>query len=266
MNTSALDFLKRHPNYAFRTISGFYPLNGELLRKFRNVLFWDHICENEEMDWSSGRIQTFLKYFKDKKGKLNSILHYNTRVSWSVEFIKRFEPLWYWDILGEKAEIQNNGLIQDAFKKQLEPVNTWIASIHERFSDSRKETPNLDNSYLIQPQQWTLEEIEMQKDKIDWYEISIDGRLCDWNLEFLLSYEKYIDFDALIGNQKAWVECFGKLSDSEIEDILGSKEVQAKVDYSGEIIEMDEIERSHFEIPKCLTYEYFVKNKWLKEI
>ena len=262
MSDKEIEFLKRYPTYAFHAISGFYPLSGEQLRKYRNVLFWDDICENEEIDWSVGLVQTFLKYLKDEKGKLNSILHYNSKIPWTLEFIKQFETLWYWDILGEQDEIQKNDLIQQVFKKHLDPVNAWIASINNRYADSRKETSNLDNITPIQPVQWTLEEIQMQKDKLDWFEMSIDGRLCDWNLEFLVAYEKHIDFGALIGNRTAWVNCFGKLNDSDIDIILGNKELISKVDYSEKIIEMDEIERSQIEIPKCLTYEYFLKNNW----
>lgn len=354
MNTPELDFLKRHPNYAFHAISGFYPLTGEQLRKYRNVLFWDEICENEEIEWSVGLVQTFLKYLKDKKGKLNSTLHYNNKLPWSIELIKHFETLWYWDVLGEKAEIQNNELVQRVFKKQLQPVNAWIASNDLKTSpesdkflkkkyeakpwllyttrqqierDSKIDWNSLSSSVhfkwthdfirdyqdkldwrtlscnssiqwtdemifefqdkifwgglevtvdklgkkqtCIEPgltvlsgKCWTQDQIAIYRDKIDWHTLSICERSSQWDSNHLTAFEKYIDIGALSANRKAWVNCFGKLIDSDIDSILGNKELQAKVDFSEKIIEMDEIERSHVEIPKCLTYEYFLKNNW----
>lgn len=258
---SELDFLKRYPNYAFRAISGFYPLSGEQLKKYRHVLFWRDIYENEEIDWSVGLIQTFLKYLKDEKGKLNSILHYNNKLPWSVELIKQFESLWYWDILGKKSQIQHSELIQKIFEQHLKPVNAWITSINSRFADSRKEALTFDKVVSIKPVQWTREEIEKHKDKLDWFELSIDGNQYNWNFEFLIAFEKHIDFGALTGNREAWVNCFGKLNDADIEALLGDKELQAKVDYSEKIIKMDDIERSHFKIPECLTFEYFITPK-----
>jgi len=261
MNTAELDFLRKHPSYAFHAISGFYPLNGELLRKYREVIFWDDASENEEIDWSDGLIQTFLKYLKDEKGKLNSILHYNNKLPWSVEFIRQFETLWYWDILGEKDEIKNNSIIQLSFQKYLEPVNAWIASLKRPTIDSKTVVDFSGTKSSTEVKALSFAEIEMQKDNINWYSFSLDGRTCNWDFELLKALEKYVDFDALCANRKAWVTCFGKLSEDEIDSILGDSKVQTQVVYSVPQIERSVIEKSHYEIPKCLTFEYFINNR-----
>lgn len=160
MNSPELDFLKNHPSYAFHAISGFYPLNGELLRKYKDVLCWDEICENEEINWSTELIQTFLKYLSDEKGKLNAILHYNNKLPWSVEFIRQFETLWYWDILGEKCEIQNNTLIQRAFEKHLKPVNAWLSSLKGSIANFGTAKRVLNCKYSPDITALSLEEVE----------------------------------------------------------------------------------------------------------
>lgn len=259
MNTPEVQFLKKHPTYAFNAISGFYPLNGELLRKHRNVLFWDDICENEEIDWSIGLVQTFLKNFKDEKGKLNSILHYNRKLPWSVEFIRQFETLWYWDILGEKSEIQNNPLIQKTFEKHLEPVNAWIASLKRPIANSKAVNSFSGNNHSPEIRALSLGEVEMQKDNIDWVTFSVDGRTCNWDFQFLKAFEEFIDFSQLCGNRKAWVNCFGKLTEEEIDSILGDREVQEQVIYFVPEIVMSDIEKSHYEIPECLTFDYYIR-------
>ena len=351
MNKPELDFLKSHPTYAFRTISGFYPLTGEMLRKYRNVLFWDCICENESIDWSSGLILAFLKYFKEDNKKINSLLHFNPKLPWSVEFIKQFETLWYWDILGEKAEIKNSAEIQQSFKKYLEPVNAWIASndlrakthdsdkfwkkryqaepwllyttrhqiesdkkidwvslsssdhlkwthdfirdyqdklnwqalscntsihwtnemifefqdkifwggLEVTFNKQGKEKTFIDPGFTIFSNKcWTPDEIELFHDKIDWYTLSINENSCQWSYNLLTTHEKFIDFDALGGNRQAWVDCFGKLTDEEVESILANKEMQSKVEYPKEPEYEDEEEASHSRIPFCMTFEYFL--------
>lgn len=261
MNTAELDFLRKNPSYSFHAISGFYPLNGELLRKYRDVIFWDDVSENEEIEWSTGLVQTFLKYLKDEKGKLNSILHYNNKLPWSVEFIRHFETLWYWDILGEKSEIQNNSLIQKTFEKHLEPVNAWIASLKKPITNSVTVKSFSGNNHSPEIRPLSLEEVEIQKNNIDWVAFSVDERTCNWDFQFLNAFEEFIDFSQLCGNRKAWVNCFGKLTEEEIDSILGDREVQAKVIYTVPQIEMSDIEKSHYEIPQCLTFEYFMNNR-----
>ena len=260
MNTPEVQFLKKHPSYAFNAISGFYPLNGELLRKYRDVLFWDDVCENEEIEWSTGLVQTFLKYLIDKKGKLNSILHYNKRLPWSIEFIKHFETLWYWDILGEKSKIQNNLLIQKTFEKHLEPVNAWIASLKRPINTGTVKS-SLGNNHGSEIKALSLGEVEMRKNNIDWVTFSVDERTCNWDFQFLNSFEKFIDFSQLCGNRKASVNCFGKLTEEEIDSILGDREVHEQVVYFVPQIAMSDIEKSHYEIPECLTFEYFLKSQ-----
>lgn len=260
MNTAELDFLKKHPSYAFHAISGFYPLNGELLRKYRDVIFWGDVSENEEIEWSAGLVQTFLKYLKDEKGKLNSTLHYNSKLPWSVEFIRHFETLWYWDILGEKSEIQNNSLIQNTFEKHLEPVNAWIASL--RISNSRAVSSFSKNNQSSEINALSLEEVEIQKSDIDWVAFSVDERTCNWDFQFLKAFENFIDFSQLCVNRKAWVNCFGKLTEKEIDSILGDKELCERVVYFAPQTAMSDIEKSHYEIPECLTYEFFLSSNW----
>lgn len=264
MNINEVEFLKKHPTYAFNAISSFYQLNGEQLRKYRDVLFWDDICENQEIEWSAGLIQTFLKYFKDKKGKLKSALHYNDRLTWSVEFIKQFEKLWHWDILGERDDIQDSSVIQSEFQKYLEPVNAWIASLKRpeiKRPDTNFKVDNFsDNNYSAEIKYLSLSEVEIQKHDIEWPSFSVDERTCDWDFEFLNAFESYIDFGMLCGNRKAWGNCFGKLTEEEINGILGDSVIQAQVVYFTPEIKMNVIERSHYEIPKCRTFEYFLKS------
>lgn len=259
MNTPELEFLKKHPTYAFHVISGFYPLKGELLRKYRNALFWNDVCENEEIDWSVGLVQTFLEYLKDKRGKLNSILHYNSKLPWSVEFIRHFETLWYWDILGEKSEIQNNSAIQTSFQKYLEPVNAWIESLKRPIANSVSVNSFLGNNHSPQIKALSFTEIEIQKNIIDWYSFSVDERTCNWDFEILETFEKYIDFDALCANRKAWATCFGKLTEEEIDSILSDREVQGQVVYFVTQSDISYIEKSYIEIPRCMTFEYFLE-------
>lgn len=257
MNTAELDFLRKHPSYAFHAISGFYPLNGELLRKYKEVIFWDDACENEEIDWSVGLVQTFLKYLKDEKGRLNSILHYNNKLPWSVEFIRQFETLWYWDILGEKSEIRNNPLIQRAFEKHLKPVNAWINSLKQRFTKPNDYSIKEKGFIKQELKRWTIEEIELQNREIDWHELSAGGAITSWNFEFFVKYENYLDFDALIGNRNAWLQGFGKLEDSDIQIILSDGNLNEQIVRSISNV-FDVVERSHFQIPECMTYEYFI--------
>lgn len=94
MNTPELDFLRKYPSYAFHAISDYFPLNGDLLRKYIDVLFWGYVCGNEEIYLSVDLVQTFLKYLKDKKGKLNAIFHYNNKLPWWTEFIRQPDTVW----------------------------------------------------------------------------------------------------------------------------------------------------------------------------
>jgi hypothetical protein len=78
--------------------------------------------------------------------------------------------------------------------------------------------------------------------------------------------EKFIDFRQLCGNRRAWVNCFGKLTEEEIELILGDREAHEKVVYIVPEIVMSDIEKSHYEIPECITFEYFLQNSYLKSL
>ena len=101
----------------------------------------------------------------------------------------------------------------------------------------------------------------MQKNSIDWITFSVDERTCNWDFQFLNAFEKFIDFSQLCGNRKAWVNSFGKLTENEIDSILGDREVQGQVVYFVPKIAMSDIEKSHFEIPECLRFEYFLNKK-----
>jgi len=94
-NSRELTFLRRYPTEAVVGISGFYPLSGEQLQKYRKVLLWHDVCQNTNIEWSIGLIQTFLQHLTDEKGRLDIMLHYNERLPVSVELIRQFENRLY---------------------------------------------------------------------------------------------------------------------------------------------------------------------------
>lgn len=244
MNTPELDFLKRHPTYAFSAISLFYSLSAELLRKYRHVLLWDNVCENQQINWSTGLVQTFLTHLKDKNGKLNAILHYNPKLPWSIDLIKQFEPLWYWDVLGEQEVVKKSAPIQQAFKNQLEPVNAWLAN---QPAVTISERPRVVKANTL-------------NEKVNAHYLWAGVYPIAWSLDYLLKHEATIDYEYLGINQAAWTTCFEKLTDSEVELILFNKSLQAQVDFKS-TQPISEAENVHTQIPANITFEYFMEGR-----
>jgi hypothetical protein len=254
-----LAFLKRHPTYAVRAISIFYPLSAEQLRKFRHLLLWDHVCENEEINWSTGLIQTFLQHLKDDQGRLHSFLLYNRGITFSVELIRQFESLWHWDILGEQDRVRRDPVIQRTFEKQFKPVNAWIAYMEGRSSSSKSNFKEITEEERAQIKRWTSEELEACSDAQQWSEISAGSGHVDWSISLLERFEKVIDFSSLYMNWSAWTACFGKLSNDNVDRLLSDKELLSRVELPRWDKPEDPAETSHYTIPKCMTYEYFLK-------
>jgi hypothetical protein len=258
MNEREINFLRRHPTYTFLAICLWYPLDGEQLRKYRKVLYWDYICENEAIDWSTGLIRTFLPQLIGDDGKLSEILHYNNQLPWSVDFIKHFEKYWHWNLLGEIEKIRNDSIIQEAFCKYLKPVNAWLNHLHEL--DKNQQTANWGNKANDTLTEYTLKEIELRKNELDWSTLSAGVEFSDWNMDLLLKFENYLEDDMLSLNKAVWQNCFGNLSNREIESLLSDRKLHSLIKLKSEPKHYSEKEESHFIIPEHRTFNHFMKS------
>jgi len=125
-----------------------------------------------------------------------------------------------------------------------------------------------ETSYIHKIKHWATEEIERHKEQLDWHDLSASGSTCDWSISFIERFEKYIDIRWLFYNYQAWQACFGSLGDEDIDLLLIDKEFISRVEYDRkekaeirqEIDEQeDPVEASHYLIPDCHTYDYFLE-------
>ena len=123
-----------------------------------------------------------------------------------------------------------------------------------------KSSNDATNQEISDTRLWVPDEIEKNIDSMDWVLLSIDENSFHWNFELLKTYEKYVDFGSLSVNRQAWIECFGKLTDDDIESFLTDKEVQAQLVSYSILDDMSEVEKSHFNLPESMTFEYFLKS------
>ncbi len=183
----------------------------DLIEKYSGQLDWRVICSNSKLPWIEENL------FKRWKSQLNwyglatnellhkdplffennlekwlgdpfnyfGMLSHNSALPWSAEFIDRFIDFWDWEWL-----CQNKGV-------------PWNAELIDRFIDKvewggRKYSS--DGSFRVKGG-------------------LISNENLDWTIDFLLRYEKHIDFDELF-NDAVWDKAFKPYVDEIIVETI----------------------------------------------
>src|SRR5258706_11322429 len=108
MNSEKISFLKRHPLYTLSCVSEHYRLNKEMLEKYQNVLNWELVGQNENIKWSISLIDGFFPNLTSQRAKFSTAFCWNSKLPWSVDFIKRYLLYWDWEGLAENEVVKNH--------------------------------------------------------------------------------------------------------------------------------------------------------------
>lgn len=185
----------------------------DLIEKYSRQLNWRAICSNSKLPWieenllkrwekqlnwyglaSNELLLQDLTFFENNLVKWLAdpfnyfgMLSRNSALPWSAQFIDRFIDFWDWEWL-----CMNEGVPWDN-----ELINQYIDKVEW---GGREYSP--DNSFRVKGGLTSNENL-------------------DWTIDFMLRYEKYIDFDELF-NDAVWDKVFKPyMDDMLIDTILG---------------------------------------------
>jgi hypothetical protein len=213
-------------NFTVKLLSKHYKFNDQLLDEYGDLLDWDYLSENLDVEWSEGLIEKHIE--KWNWDKLSSFHIY----SYSHEFIAKYENKWNWEALSANTKIKWTedlfnkyqsrvhwnevpGIVEqedvfftsdDFIIKYQDKINWenlssckksyWPLHILDRFAS------RFDWSLLSQNESlhWSIEFIDRYKDKLDWHYLS-EANFLPWSIEFIESFVDFWNYEVLLRNE-----------------------------------------------------------------
>lgn len=237
-----VNFLVKHPNFAIRLLSAYYPFTGFQLKKYGRFLHWkssDIYVEGGDRD----ELPTYhpeIKGLSNNKGIIWTIelLHeYKDQINWkhisqsnrinwwSSKLLHEFINKWDWIELSSNPSLRISSKVIDEYKEYWEWDSKKIYGEHEYDGLSK-------NGSLA----WNQAKIERFGDLLNWNDLSLNPNLKWYNYETelkqsVLEYDKSIlkkfenswNYKNLSENRSLG-KLFKVLSDSTIKKLLDEKD------------------------------------------
>ena len=181
-----VEIFRKNPKLFLDLISNYYTLDTNTLLEFKDILNWQLLSTNENLEWYLGTENPFEKdlnwstisdyeyirglatrketyyLFDVIKGKWNwHELSKNKSLPWSENLIEEFKDKWDWERLSENESLP------------------WSENLIENFIDRWNWLELSGNKNLP----WSIEFIEKHYDKVEWYYISQYQKLSESFIE-----------------------------------------------------------------------------------
>lgn len=178
------EFLIRNSNITINTISKHYGLTSSQLNLYSQILNWNLISENININWSEEIIEDFKEFLNWE------ILSLNPKLPWSFALIKKFEKNWVFGRLYHDKGLNSNSNIPWTIEILYEYKEVWNWSI---LSSS---------NYLP----WDEKLIQKFKEKWSWYSLCKNESI-PWQNNFIEIFYNYIEWEAICSNKSfPWTE------------------------------------------------------------
>jgi hypothetical protein len=196
-----VEIFERNPVLFVDLISGYYPLNIDLIESYKDRWDWEKMSMNTNIPWS---IEMVGKYYEkwdpdlyDWDNSNNSNwdwynLSLNESLPWSSELIEKFEDKWSWYNLSLNESLPWSIELIDKFKDSWDwkwlPENKsipWSIELIKKFKHKWDWIWLFENKSLP----WSIELIEEYEDKWNWEWLSRKKSL-PWSIELI---EKFAD-------------------------------------------------------------------------
>lgn len=164
-----ISFLLKHPNYFYGSLSSYYPLSINQLRKYKNVLNWHKISANENINWNACILNEFHNHivWNTLTTNRNAFVDKTTLVTFDDRIDWYGNDHYYGDSI-----TANEGIYWDN-----ETIDKYADKINIEKLSSNKNV------------EWSESLIDKYIDKWDKVELA-----CNENIPWSLSmFEKYLD-------------------------------------------------------------------------
>lgn len=193
-----MQFFRDYPELFIECICRHYPLNGDQIQKYSDLLEPSYLGQNITLDWSEELIRC-LSIFEDEQ--YWTYLSFNEALPWSSDLIEIFEEKWNWRLLsGNRSLPWSIDLIEKYINKwdfrEFYYNNSslpWSAELLEKF----KKYWNWDKLSRFKCLPWTVELISEFEEDWNWAYLSTNKNI-NWKVDFY-------QLDDLFGDAAEWI-------------------------------------------------------------
>lgn len=169
-----VDIIFEQPKFFKRFISYGYKFTISDLHKYSDLIDWDEISENNEIDWDINLIETFIGNWNWEN------LCSNKKINWTTEKIEKFKSYISWEGISKNHFLNWNEIL-------------------DRYQD------NLDWDELSSNTSfpWTKENIIKFQSNIEWSSLCSNPNV-EFDIEILNKFENKIDWNLIATNTGKW--------------------------------------------------------------
>lgn len=208
-------FLLRRPAAFIYSVSAAFPLSIENLRQYKDTLYWDVVAYNEAIAWNTDIVDEFKDLlFVESTFEFSEPFSINRALPWdSVEFVKRYEDLWDWELIasndmlkGECLAYYMEHLKQYEWYTPPEPEveKTEEEIFMQKLVDEYDPFPIYPREELREKYQDFHDFLMLHPDlahkEMDWKAFSKDANMY-WTTELVEKYEEHWDWKELSENR-----------------------------------------------------------------
>jgi|GEM_PF-371193 len=218
-------------NFAIDLICSKYPLSLEQIEIFQNVLNWQFISRNYNINWTPEYVIKFKDKFDWRIGvwhifenwSIEDVIEtYNligknipwgwlsssTFLPWSIKFIDKYIDDWDWDYLSANKSLPWDEDFLDYYQDKLifNGVDETRIQLFNSIKDERHWYSASGNVFINPSINWDIRLINKYLNKICWNALSANSGL-NWNYNFIKKYNESWDWNHLSANSSiCWNE------------------------------------------------------------
>ena len=218
-------FFRRHPEFFRLVISRYYPLNEELVERFKNWWNWNELSKNSELPWSDDFMTRYWNRWNrisdtgqgmfwpigygtpplsERNESVSNELTWSEKLDRTIVILTEFDYEGYdWEELSADEDLIWSEISLDQFKENL---NWYILSSNKSLSWSESLIEefvhkwNWVNLSRNEGLPWSKELIEHYLSHWDWSELS-DNPALPWSEYLIDQFVDHWDWDSLSTNE-----------------------------------------------------------------
>lgn len=136
-------FLLKNEKFFLDAASFRIGFSHQHLNKYQSILSWHDIASNTDIKWNA----TIIDEYSDTL--FNEICSFefncNESLPWSIDFIKKYESKWDWELLAQQTYVMGNPEIRNYFYNYLYP---YFEDYEESRSKRFNKTNDFGNDYI----------------------------------------------------------------------------------------------------------------------
>jgi len=181
-------FLLQHPRFLRCRVSNYFPFTFEELKRYRDILYWDCLAGNENIEWDMEIVDEFCEQLWDKDGFFPEF-NMNPALPWSVEFIQRYLDYVSWELLSQNETVARNEAILYHFAADFEPYHDNIKMYRSKEEKDLSAELEIERMAQHPELRMTHPDEHVLLDFPNWWLMS-QNTLFDWNIEMMARYEE----------------------------------------------------------------------------